>query len=82
MMPSDGDDRESDETSSLLSRSSSLADAGDGLVQSSVDMDRSHRVDIRGWRLLSSLEFWQLFSIMGILSGIGLMTIKYVAPSA
>jgi hypothetical protein len=70
---SDGD-RESDETSSLMSKNSSLL--GDVLVQTSVDMDRSHRVDIRGWRLLKSLEFWQLFSIMGILAGIGLMTIK------
>lgn len=70
---SDGD-RESDETSSLMSKSSSLP--GDVFVQSSVDIDRSHRVDIRGWRLLKSLEFWQLFSIMGILAGIGLMTIK------
>jgi hypothetical protein len=70
---SDGD-RDSDETSSLMSKSSSLS--GDVFVQSSVDMDRSHRVDIRGWRLLKSLEFWQLFSIMGILAGIGLMTIK------
>lgn len=66
--------RESDETSSLMSKSSSLS--GEVLVQSSVDMDRSHRVDIRGLRLLKSLEFWQLFSIMGILAGIGLMTIK------
>jgi hypothetical protein len=51
---------------------------GDVLLQSSVDMDRSHRVDIRGWRLLADIEFWQLFAIMCILAGIGLMTIKYV----
>jgi hypothetical protein len=70
---SDGD-RDSDETSSLMSKNSSLS--GDIFVQSSVDMDRSHRVDIRGWRLLKNIEFWQLFSIMGILAGIGLMTIK------
>ncbi len=65
---------ELDETSSLMSRTSSLP--GDVLVQSSVDMDRSHRVDIRGWKLLRNIEFWQFFSIMGILAGIGLMTIK------
>lgn len=64
------------ETSSLVSRSSSLP--GDVYVESSVDMDRSHRVDIRGWALLKSLDFWQLFCIMAILAGIGLMTIKYV----
>jgi Major Facilitator Superfamily len=70
------DEPEVDETSSLVSNSSSLP--GDVLVQSSVDMDRSHRIDIRGVQLLRKVEFWELFSIMGILTGIGLMTIKYV----
>ncbi|KAK1775078.1 major facilitator superfamily domain-containing protein [Copromyces sp. CBS 386.78] len=65
-----------DETSSLVSRSSSLP--GDVHVESSVDMDRSHRVDIRGWALLKSLDFWQLFCIMAILAGIGLMTINNI----
>ncbi|KAH8894053.1 MFS general substrate transporter [Thozetella sp. PMI_491] len=68
------------ETSSLMSKSSSLP--GDVLVQSSVDMDRSHRVDIRGLQLLKSLEFWQLFTIMGILAGIGLMTINNIGHDA
>lgn len=72
-MSPDGD-QESDETSSLMSKTSSMS--GDVYVSSHIDMDRSHRVDIRGMRLLKSLDFWQLFSIMGIMSGIGLMTIK------
>lgn len=63
-----------DETSSLVSKNSSLP--GDVYVQQNIDMDRSHRVDIRGWALMRNLEFWQLFSIMGILAGVGLMTIK------
>lgn len=63
-----------DETSSLLSNSSG---DGDLVRRSHVDLDRSRRVDIRGLRLLRNLEFWQLFLIMGILAGIGLMTIKY-----
>lgn len=68
-----------DETSSLMSNTS----GGDGLVgRSSVDLDRSHRIDIRGFRLLRSLEFWQLFLIMAVLAGIGLMTIKYGPPSS
>lgn len=62
-----------DETSSLVTKASSVA--GEVFVQS-VDMDRSHRVDIRGWDLMRNLEFWQLFAVMGILAGIGLMTIK------
>jgi len=78
--PLDGtpDEAASDESSSLISQASSLP--GEILVQSSVDMDRSHRVDIRGIKILPIPRFWQLFSLMGILSGIGLMTIKYVPP--
>ena len=69
---------EVDETSSLMSKSSSPSSslAGDVLVQNSVDLDRSHRIDIRGLRLLRNLDFWQLFTILGVLAGIGLMTIK------
>jgi hypothetical protein len=72
---------EPDETSSLMSRSSSSSScssslAGDVYLADSVDLDRSHRIDIRGWRLLRSPDFWLLWSILGILAGIGLMTIK------
>ncbi|KAK4157256.1 major facilitator superfamily domain-containing protein [Chaetomidium leptoderma] len=68
---------EVDETSSLMSKSSSSL-AGDVYVQNSVDLDRSHRVDIRGWRLLRNVNFWHLFATMGILAGIGLMTINNI----
>ncbi|TPX08456.1 uncharacterized protein E0L32_010073 [Thyridium curvatum] len=74
------EEEEMDETSSLVSKSSSLP--GEVLVQSSVDLDRSHRVDIRGWRLLRNVEFWQFFTIMGLLSGIGLMTINNIGHDA
>lgn len=67
------DPDDSDETSSLITRTSSIA--GEVFMQS-VDLDRSHHVDIRGWDLIRSFEFWQLFAVMGILAGIGLMTIK------
>ncbi|EOO01412.1 putative major facilitator superfamily transporter protein [Phaeoacremonium minimum UCRPA7] len=70
------DDQDSDETSSLMSKSSSLP--GDVLVSNSVDLDRSHRIDIRGWNLLRNVDFWQQFLIMGILAGIGLMTINNI----
>lgn len=63
-----------DETSSLMS--SSTEEEGREIIAGSIDMDRSHRVDIRGFNLLRDVEFWQLFSIMGILAGVGLMTIK------
>lgn len=65
---------DADETSSLVSRCSGVEENLVGT--SSVDLDRSHRVDIRGLDLLRNVEFWQLFLIMGNLAGIGLMTIK------
>lgn len=69
------EDAAPDETSSLMSGAS--ATRNDDLEGgTSVDADRSYRVDIRGFKLLGSLDFWQLFSIMAILAGVGLMTIK------
>lgn len=69
------------ETSSLLSRSSG---SGPGDIpyeeepaNSIIDRDL-HHVDIRGWSMLRTLKFWQLWSLLGILTGCGLMTIKYV----
>ncbi|RFU77017.1 hypothetical protein TARUN_5219 [Trichoderma arundinaceum] len=61
-----------DETSSLMPD----VVTADIVGGSSVDQDMSYRVDIRGVKLLLSLDFWQLFSIMAILAGTGLMTIN------
>lgn len=69
-------DLEANEASPLVSRRSSLS--GISRFGNNIDKDRFHRVDIRGLKLLRNLDFWQLFSIMGILAGVGLMTIKYV----
>ncbi|KAF7559454.1 hypothetical protein G7046_g4693 [Stylonectria norvegica] len=76
--PANPEDLEADETSSLMSGAS----ARNLLVGSSVDIDHSHRLDIRGFKLLRSQDFWQLFSIMGILAGIGLMTINNIGNDA
>ncbi|KAL7805945.1 serine incorporator domain-containing protein [Trichoderma aethiopicum] len=54
----------------------------DILGGTSVDQDVSHRVDIRGWKLLFCLDFWQLFAIMAILAGTGLMTINNIGNDA
>ncbi|KAL5629012.1 hypothetical protein BROUX41_002403 [Berkeleyomyces rouxiae] len=67
------------ETLSLMSQGSHASSLpGEILVQNSVDMGLSHRVDIRGLQLLHEPEFWQLFAIMGLLAGIGLMTINNI----
>jgi hypothetical protein len=65
---------ESDETSSLMSKSTSSS-SGD-ISEETIVKDHAHRVDIRGIKMLPLIEFWQLFALMGILTGIGLMTIK------
>lgn len=62
------------DTSSLLSSPASSA-PGD-VSEEPVIKDHAHRVDIRGWKMLPLVEFWQLFCTMGILTGVGLMTIK------
>lgn len=66
---------ETDETSSLMSKSSCSSPGGVPLEESFIK-DHAHRVDIRGLKMLPMIEFWQLFVLMGILTGIGLMTIK------
>ncbi|KAL1893213.1 hypothetical protein Cpir12675_004232 [Ceratocystis pirilliformis] len=67
------------ETASLISQSSEVSSfPGEILVQNNVDMGQSHRVDIRGLQLLYQPEFWQLFVILGLLAGIGLMTINNI----
>lgn len=37
---------------------------------------QSSNIDIRGIALIRRLEFWQLFGMLGLLAGVGLMTIK------
>ncbi|KAK6507568.1 hypothetical protein TWF481_005997 [Arthrobotrys musiformis] len=37
--------------------------------------------DIRGWALVKHSEFWRLFLMLGILTGIGLMTINNIGHS-
>ncbi len=67
------------ESSSLISKSST---SGPGDLPSrelahvpDTDHDLRH-VDIRGFALLPHAEFWQLFLMLGLMTGIGLMTIK------
>ncbi|KAL6791408.1 serine incorporator domain-containing protein [Trichoderma sp. SZMC 28013] len=67
-----------DETSSLIPEGVTADIVG----RSSVDQDVSHRVDIRGVKLLLCLDFWQLFAIMAILAGTGLMTINNIGNDA
>ena len=68
-----------EETSSLLSKSSGSGPGDvpyeDGSAKNTSEYD-SHHVDVRGLALLSKLRFYQLWLLLGILTGVGLMTIK------
>ncbi|KAK6826669.1 hypothetical protein RU639_004772 [Aspergillus parasiticus] len=44
--------------------------------------EESSEADIRGLAMLPKVEFWQLFLMMALLSGIGLMTINNIGNSA
>lgn len=65
-------ERSSSETSSLLTNDSIVDQS---LTEDDIK-DRAHRVDIRGFQMLQTSEFWHLFVILGCMSGVGLMTIK------
>ncbi|KAK2875356.1 hypothetical protein FQN49_001674 [Arthroderma sp. PD_2] len=71
---------EADETSSLMSRARSLSDSG-SCSQHDYSKPRgtdSATTDLRGMRLLPTPQFWQLFLLLGISTGIGLMTINNI----
>ena len=67
------------ETSSLLHKASSNLSRDPPVDEETLDVGPNvPHSDVRGLAMLARLEFWQLFLIMALLSGIGLMTIKYV----
>ena len=73
---------EVNETSTLLYKADSRSSRdplvdGDDTAQDVVP--NIPHSDVRGLAMLAKLEFWQLFLVMALLSGIGLMTIKYVS---
>jgi hypothetical protein len=71
--------RESHEGSTLMSKPSASGSTNRS-PQKSIDLPNTdHEVahlDIRGFALLPHPEFWQLFLMLGLMTGIGLMTIK------
>lgn len=67
-------DGPSTETSSLISGPGDLVDDDDSASKKSTHSS----TDITGLALLYKYEFWQLWVLLGLLTGVGLMTIKYV----
>lgn len=70
------------ETSSLMSESSSSASIRNDMEGNYTHTDRSHCTDIRGLHMAKHTQFWFLFSLMGLLTGIGLMTINNIGNDA
>jgi hypothetical protein len=66
-------DADADESSSLVSAPGDIDAEDAGLKHGH---DHSHHVDISGPKILRYLEFYQLFILLGSLTGVGLMTIK------
>ncbi|KAI9709201.1 MAG: hypothetical protein M1828_002540 [Chrysothrix sp. TS-e1954] len=65
----------SNETASLTSRSSTASER-EGRPEGA--MSDSHQLEITGIALLWQVEFWQLFGMLGLLAGVGLMTINNI----
>lgn len=73
------------ETSSIVSFSSSDDNVGDEdpEICSAHPVDSAHHghVDIRGWALIRSVDFWFYWTVLGVMTGIGLMTINNIGHS-
>ncbi|KAJ4289100.1 hypothetical protein N0V90_011442 [Kalmusia sp. IMI 367209] len=74
----DEQDGDSDETSSLLSGPGDIPPEDDAASKASKKSSHSQCLDITGLALLYQYEFWQLWIIMGLLTGVGLMTINNI----
>lgn len=74
---------EDDERSSLVSNYDYPRPSFDTLDDDYLDkvVPETHHKDIRGLAMLRTVEFWQLFLTMALLSGIGLMTINNIGNS-
>ena len=64
---------DSDDNCSLMSGPGDILPEDDA---ASTKTNRSHCLDVTGLALLYKIEFWQLWILMGLLTGVGLMTIK------
>ncbi|KAL8784055.1 MAG: hypothetical protein Q9195_009205 [Heterodermia aff. obscurata] len=71
--------KDADETSSLISRDSASVPGDIPNQEDQLKSDNSPDIrqpDVRGLALLRQIEFYQLFSMLGLFTGFGLMTIK------
>ena len=77
MLPASTDpDASTGETSSLMSHSSDPTEADEDRARSDSAAHNSHDIDVRGLAMFRHLEFYHLVLLLGMLTGVGLMTIK------
>ncbi|KAF2456923.1 major facilitator superfamily domain-containing protein [Lineolata rhizophorae] len=76
VVPAAGDDL--DERSSLMSKSSSGPGDIEADERPAGKSTHSHKPDVTGLALLKHLDFWKLWVMMGLLTGVGLMTINNI----
>ncbi|KAF2732715.1 MFS general substrate transporter [Polyplosphaeria fusca] len=67
-------DDDTDESSSLMSGPGDVVDD----TEDAKSTHHSHYLDVTGLALLRHVEFWQLWILMGLLTGVGLMTINNI----
>ncbi|KAL5388069.1 hypothetical protein PMIN06_011491 [Paraphaeosphaeria minitans] len=73
---------EPNEISSLLSGPGDIIPEDDAASRRSGKSNHSHCLDVTGLALLYKFEFWQIWVIMGLLTGVGLMTINNIGHDA
>ena len=90
--PATAEDGSLDETSSLVGSSGPSSPGpgdlgGEAPAMHSLSRRRSHSphhpyTEITGWALVRSAKFWQLFLMLSLLAGVGLMTINNIGNNA
>ena len=71
-----------DETSSLLSNGAPGDIPDKSTPEAALGNPHSHKPEITGWALMRSGSFWKLFILLGLLCGVGLMTINNIGNNA
>ncbi|RMD39214.1 hypothetical protein DV735_g5913, partial [Chaetothyriales sp. CBS 134920] len=70
------EDREDGEERSLLA--SNRGQDVESPIETEADWVHPHHTDVRGFGLLRLFDFWKIFCMLGLMAGIGLMTINNI----
>lgn len=73
---------EENESLAPSSNSSGPGDIDDDIADAKREERSLHRPEVTGWALLREQKFWQLFIMLALLCGVGLMTINNIGNNA